>query len=361
MNDTSFDFESEMAEIDAIYRTAPIGLCVIDRNLRYVRLNQRLAEMNGVPASDHIGRTVRDIVPHLADHLEPLLRQVIETGVAIIGLEVQGETTAQPAKKRIWVESYAPLRNTAGQVVGVNVSAEEVTELRRLEAERTRHAQLRALASHRESVLEAERTRVARELHDELGHALTAMKLGLEWLVVELGSDAPAPVRDRLQSLLTLARTTMRSAHRISEALRPPMLDDIGLVATIRAHVAAFEAQTTINSRVTAPRRELALRPDTATAIFRIVQEALTNVARHAEATWVDVIFREKADALLVEVHDNGRGITEAARDDPRALGLLGMRERALAVGGTVTIHGTPGRGTTVTVVFARAATASPP
>lgn len=104
-----------------------------------------------------------------------------------------------------------------------------------------------------------------------------------------------------------------------------------------------------------AAQAEPALTPDTATAVFRVVQEALINVARHAEATRVDVILREEADALVLEVRDDGRGITEATLDDPKALGLLGMRERALGVGGTVTIHGTPRAGTTVTVVVARA------
>lgn len=358
MSETASPLQAELAEIDAIYRTAPIGLCVLDRALRFVRINDRLAEMNGVPASEHIGRTVREIVPALADRVEPLFRQVLDTGAPIVGLELKGETLAQPGVQRTWLENYLPLRDGAGRVVGINISVQEVTAIRRLEAERARQAHLRALAARLHGVREQERTHLARELHDELGQVLTVAKLELHWVAGQVPAASPA-VRERLRHLDTLLETTMRTVRRISEALRPPMLDLIGLAAAIDAHVSDFEAHTGIRCTIALPPAEPALPPETATALFRILQEALTNAARHAEATRVEVAFREEASGLVLEVRDNGRGIPEAAWADPKALGLLGMRERALMFGGAVTIHGRPGTGTTVSVAVPRAESAT--
>lgn len=117
-------------EIELIYDSAPVGLCFLDRDLRYVRINQRLAEINGVPAADHIGRTVREMVPGIADDIEPRLRRVLETGEPAVDIEVHGETPAQPGVQRTWVESWLPLKDESGQVTGVNIVAKEVTEER---------------------------------------------------------------------------------------------------------------------------------------------------------------------------------------------------------------------------------------
>lgn len=117
-----------LLEIEAIYRTAPIGLCLLDADLRYERINDRLAEINGIPAADHIGRTVREVVPHLADAVEPMLNGILETGEPLVDIEVTGETPAQPGVERTWVESWFPLKEPGGRVVGINVVAVEITE-----------------------------------------------------------------------------------------------------------------------------------------------------------------------------------------------------------------------------------------
>ena len=123
-----------LLEIEAIYQTAPVGLCVLDADLRYVRINERLAEINGVPAADHIGRTVREVVPHLADAVEPVFRRILETGEPVLDVEVTGETPAQPGVERTWVESWFPLKDSRGHPIGINIVAEEITE--RKDAER---------------------------------------------------------------------------------------------------------------------------------------------------------------------------------------------------------------------------------
>jgi PAS domain S-box-containing protein len=125
--------QRRLAELDAVYDSAPVGLCVLDADLRYVRINQRMADMNGLPADKHIGRTVRDMVPHVADQAEPVLRRVLETGEPVLGIDIVGETAAHPGVQRIWVENWHPIRDVAGWVIGINVVAEEITERKRAE------------------------------------------------------------------------------------------------------------------------------------------------------------------------------------------------------------------------------------
>jgi PAS domain S-box-containing protein len=140
------DARRHLAELEATYRTAPVGLCVLDADLRFVRINDRLAEMNGVPAAAHVGRTVREVLPALADDAEGLLRQVLDTATPLVGVEITGETPAAPGVQRTWVESWYPLHDADGRAVSVNVVAEEVTERRRAEAEqRATEARYRAL------------------------------------------------------------------------------------------------------------------------------------------------------------------------------------------------------------------------
>ncbi|MFP4342443.1 MAG: PAS domain-containing protein [Cyclobacteriaceae bacterium] len=125
-----------LEEVEAIYDSAPIGLCVLDTNLRFVRINQRLAEINGFPPAYHLGKTVREIVPDFADEVEPVLRGILETGEAIYNIEINGETASMPGVQRNWVESWIPFKNSKGEVRGINIVAEEVTEKKRIEAAR---------------------------------------------------------------------------------------------------------------------------------------------------------------------------------------------------------------------------------
>jgi PAS domain S-box-containing protein len=129
-----------LTETEHLYRSAPVGLCVVDCELRYVRINERLAEMHGLSAAQHLGCTVREIVPGLADSLEPMLRQVLRTGAPILGCEVQGETPDQPGVRRTWIESWLPLRNAAGAVIAVHGVVEEITERKRAEEQSQRQA-----------------------------------------------------------------------------------------------------------------------------------------------------------------------------------------------------------------------------
>jgi PAS domain S-box-containing protein len=226
----------------------------------------------------------------------------------------------------------------------------DITERRRAEEERQRSVeQLRALAARLQSIREEERKSVAREIHDQLGQALTAIKVDLSSLVRELPAGEEQQSK-RTASILKLVDEAIQSVRRISTELRPGMLDDLGLVATVAWAGEDFEARTGTRCRLDLPQDDIAVDPEQATAIFRIFQEALTNVARHADASEVNVRLAKEGSDLTLEVHDNGKGIAGGKLSTFGSLGILGMRERAMLLGGELTISGPPGNGTTVRV-----------
>jgi signal transduction histidine kinase len=183
---------------------------------------------------------------------------------------------------------------------------------------------------------------VAREIHDQLGQALTAIKIEVCSLTRERSQQS--------EPILRLIDQTIESVRRISTELRPRVLDDLGLMATVEWAAEEFQRRTGTECRLDVPSDDIAIDRESATALFRILQETFTNIARHANATRVDVRLAREGSALTLEVHDNGTGIREEQRAADSSLGILGMRERALLLGGELAISGAPGEGTTVKV-----------
>ena len=202
---------------------------------------------------------------------------------------------------------------------------------------------LKALSDRLINVQEQERTRIAREIHDDLGQSLTALKMDVVGLLQHTGAT---PLRDRILSTLD---STVTAVQRISSELRPSVLDDLGVVPAIEAEARLFEERTGIECELSLP-ESLDVDSDVATVIYRIFQEAMTNVSRHSNAGRIEVRLRDREDELLLEIRDDGRGVTEVELSDPSSLGLIGMRERAHLVGGVVTVGGIAGRGTIVSV-----------
>jgi PAS domain S-box-containing protein len=205
--------------------------------------------------------------------------------------------------------------------------------------------ELRRLSQHERTVRDGERARIARELHDELGQTLTALNMDLHWLKGRAWRDADVTL-NRIASMCELMDKTLQSIHRICADLRPALLDDCGLVAAIEWQVQDFEARTGIRCRVSVGPDFPGLKTEQNLAVFRILQEAMTNIARHAHATEVSITLDSKRGSVVLQVTDNGVGISEEATRGPDALGLAGMRERALRWGGHVEITGRPGKGT---------------
>jgi signal transduction histidine kinase len=209
--------------------------------------------------------------------------------------------------------------------------------------------QLHDLAANLESVREEERTRIARELHDQLGQSLTAMKFDLAWLTEQL-RQKDAILAQKTKTVTVQIDTMIKTVRRIATELRPGMLDDLGLAASIEWQARDFGKRTGIVCAVRVPAEDLALTRSQSVALFRIFQEALTNVARHASAHHIKVALAATPEVVTLQVHDDGRGIQAQEIADLHSLGLLGMRERATRLGGTFNIRGAPGHGTTVTV-----------
>jgi signal transduction histidine kinase len=217
----------------------------------------------------------------------------------------------------------------------------------------SRH-RLRDLSAHLEAAREEERRELARTLHDEVGQLLTGVRLEVA-AAVQKFQHAPNPqnfaVVDRLQAAVGLVDLSISTVQRITTALRPPILDHLGLVAAIRWEAAVFERRTGIRCRVSSVPAQIEAQAHI-TVLYRILLEALTNVARHAHAGTVRIDVRQEPGRLTMDVRDNGRGISDEAIANPNTMGLLGIRERALAVGGEVRITRLPAGGTSVMVVL---------
>lgn len=220
------------------------------------------------------------------------------------------------------------------------------------------YARLRALASKLEAVREEERMWIARELHDQLGQALTALKFDLSSLTARLvGKDATLAYDAK--AIATQIDALVKMVRRIATELRPGVLDNLGLAASIEWQAHEFQKRIGIPCTVDAPEQRFPLTRAQKTALFRIFQETLTNIARHAEARHVRVALTGTNTGVTLRVHDDGRGIQHADAAGTHSLGLLGMRERAELLGGTFAIRSAPGKGTTITVTMPFAPNAS--
>jgi PAS domain S-box-containing protein len=259
----------------------------------------------------------------------------------------------------MWVEGdYMCFYDAAGRITGHFGIQRDVTDRTRAAEElQQSREELRALAARLQAIREEERARIAREIHDELGQALTALKLDLAWI----GSKRPknggnsGAFRVLDQSITTRIDETMQIVRRIASELRPSVLDQLGLEAAVEYLVQETTQRTGI--AVTLHAEEFPKLPDEVSShAFRIIQEALTNVTRHSKATRVDVSVRRAGGAIILGVADNGVGFASDSLSGLRSLGLVGMRERALACGGTLLVQGKPGEGTAIVVTIPLAA-----
>jgi signal transduction histidine kinase len=224
----------------------------------------------------------------------------------------------------------------------------EIAERRQAELQlRESQERLRALASHFITVREEERTHIAREIHDELGQVLTALKMDIVWVARRLRDEG---LVEKTSAMCQLVDDAIRTVRKISTGLRPEMLDDMGLVAAIGWQTTEFQKRTGVRCKTRLPPDSLTFDKDLSTTVFRIYQELLTNVARHAKATRLDVELRQVDHCLHLEVTDNGVGIVPGEANAKWSLGLLGMQERALRLGGKVEIGSAHGTGTRVAV-----------
>ena len=314
-----------------------------EAQLEYVFAHQRITRVNEAMVAQYrghlVGLTPADIWKH----------DVVEGRRVWKAFFDQGRLHVETDERRldgtpITVEGdYICLYDEEGRITGHFGIQRDVTERKRSEAA------LRDLAARLQSIREEERTRIAREIHDELGQVLTALKMDLAWIRTHLAPGQPA-LYERLLSVLARVDSTTDAVRRIASELRPSVLDHLGLVAAVEWLAQDFERRSGVHASLHVEAAQVRLDDSRATTAFRIVQEALTNVARHARATRVDIRLVITPTMLDLEVTDDGRGISPVEASSPAALGLLGLRERARACGGTARIGGNGARGTTVSV-----------
>jgi signal transduction histidine kinase len=246
-------------------------------------------------------------------------------------LTVAGQGALALGRARLYEELEARVRERTAELV-------------------TAGERLQALSARLQNLQEEERAHMAREIHDELGQQLTSMKMDVAQLNKAIERNNPAALRERVQGLSALLDAMIQTVRRIATDLRPPMLDDFGLLAAVEWQTQEFARRTGIVCHYSANVRELPLAAPMATALFRILQEALTNIARHARARQVEVTLAQEPGTLRLWVRDDGQGLSDRQRLGTGSLGLLGMRERARQLGGEVSLDSTPGAGTTLTV-----------
>jgi signal transduction histidine kinase len=214
--------------------------------------------------------------------------------------------------------------------------------------------QLRALTARLQAGREEERAKAAREIHDDLGQVLTALKLNLDWIERKIGEGADNAalnaLLDRVLESAEMVEAAIQSVQRISTDLRPSALDNLGLVEALREETRRFEARSSLACELRLPGEPLRLPPQTSITVFRVFQEALTNVARHAQASAVRISLEVREAQIVLQIEDDGKGIGPEAIGDPRSLGLLGMTERASALGGRVAVAPIAPHGTRVTL-----------
>ncbi len=317
------------------------GAAVLSSDHTVLHCNGRFARFLGARLQSVIGSSLLDLVwPDDHPKLDALLRRAAQRNC-------RGEIRLQSRKGALLSVqlSLNPLRLDSTRAVCLIAS--DLSETKRAEQElRASSEQLRNLTAHLQSVREEERARISREVHDELGQSLTAVKMDLAWLAGRL-PQRNVQMLKRIRSTRQLADSMIQSIRRISTELRPAVLD-LGLAAAVEWQVQEFQARSGIQCKVRLLTHEV-FAPDVSTTLFRILQETLTNVARHAKATRVEVVKQKRRDRVVLMIRDNGRGFDEENPSVSKSLGLLGMRERAAILGGQVNISSAPGKGTTVT------------
>lgn len=325
------------------------SVILVDVQGRVQYWNQGAEALYGYKAEEMLGRSIGAVLPE-GEAVEPDLERILTTGDASEEVRRRHKDGTS-----LWVESRrSVMRDAAGEVVGVLGVVKDVTQRHRVaeELERSR-AQLRNLAGRLRKAREEERTSIARQIHDEMGQVLTALRMDVAWLEARIPRDQPS-LLDKCATMARLIEGTIGQVRTLATQLRPGVLDELGLAAAIEWETQEFARRTGIPCTPHL-RAELAgVDPDRAIDLFRILQEALTNVARHARAEHVEVrvgVTRKgKERELVLHVEDDGRGIRPEETMDARSLGLLGMRERALLWNGSVDVRPRAEGGTRVTV-----------
>jgi len=319
--------------INAFFSSSTVGFAIVDSELRCERVNHVLAEMVGWDAPAFIGRNISEVPGGWSAELEGCVREVLATGRAVLDKTISREVPGGPGQ-RYWTMNCFPIPDAQGRVSKVGITSLDVSA--RKEAE----AAARSLSSRLLRLQDEERRRIARELHDSLGQYLTALKINLE-----VAAQSANPKRDELLAeAVKLADSCLTETRTISHLLHPPLLDEAGFASAANWYVQGFAARSGVDVNFNVPSDMMRLPAPVETVLFRVLQESLTNIHRHAQSTAADIQLQVEPQGVRLTVRDRGRGmppeLLERFRRDgtQSGVGLAGMRERVRELGGRLDI-----------------------
>lgn len=328
------------------------AILTVNAEKRIVLFNSAAEKMFGVAAEQAIGKELAELLAHclLQPQLLALVRYIDEGLRPPVGQARLGIIELQSAERQLPVELSLTTTSFGGELL-LTAVFRDLTERQRAERELLEsNRQLQELSASLQNVREEERARIARELHDELGQSLTGMRMEVSWLGGRLQAGQQVLI-DKVAAIKGQIDQTIASVRRISSELRPLVLDDLGFAAAAGWYVNQFAARTGLTVRLDLPADDPEQGGAVATALFRVLQESLTNVARHARASEVAVRLRRQDEQWQLSIADNGLGLTADA-SKRGGFGLVGMRERVQILGGRLTISSVPNEGTTIEVVI---------
>ena len=322
-----------------------VGLYSKDGIILYY--NSRALENLGGKSEDYIGKSLLDVFGK-KDGNKYLKR--VKKAIRLNENLVFEDHITSPTGNYWFASSHSLFSNSNGEVIGVQVVSHDITERKLIESQLIQTTtELRELTRHLVEVREKERTAIARDLHDDLGQKLTALNMDISWLKARIGVQSRT-VENKIKQMIQMMNNTIESVQKISFGLRPSILDDLGLIPAIEWQLTDFHRTSGISCNYSCSPNNITVGAGISLVVFRIIQEALTNIARHSGATEVGVKINLTKGILEILIKDNGSGIEKEKIDSSKSYGLIGMRERVILVSGEVTITGTQGKGTSVHV-----------
>ena len=339
--------EEELIKNERKYRTlveqAIDAIALYDANGKLLDVNTGAIRLLGYSREELQQMSLKDVLTEDEIKVRPVQYEVLKTGKSTV-------------KQRA-------MRKKDGTIVQTEVRSQQLPDGRflsvirdltdRFKAEeelKESYKAIRTLTNHLQKVREEERAHIAREIHDELGQQLTVLKMDVAWLNKKMDAAEESPLKIKMKELLSMLDGTVKTVRRISSELRPSLLDDMGLFAAMEWHLEDFSRRTGLETSLLADKEPEKLPDNIKTGLYRIFQESLTNVARHANATKVVVKTEVKGKVLVLSIEDNGNGFDISTIKSKKTLGILGMQERSSMMGGEYSITSTPGKGTTIVV-----------
>lgn len=337
--------EMERALSDSIINSLPGIFYLFDSDRNFLRWNKNFETVSGYSIPElHLIKPIDFFEDERKEFVKENMDKIFEQGSSSLEANF---VTKNGSKIPYYFTGIRISYDGKVCMIGVGI---DISDRKKVEQDlEESYASIRNLSDHLQNIREEERTHIAREIHDELGQQLTVIKMDLSWINKKIGIEND-PVNSRMKELLVMLDETVKSVRRISTDLRPSLLDDLGLEAAIEWHLSEFEKRFNVKTQFKQEDEEIILSEHIKIGLFRILQESLTNVARHANAKKVLVTLSWEKDSVVLSVVDNGVGINSQNVVGKKTLGILGMKERAEMMGGKYEINGNPGKGTSVIV-----------